>query len=132
MSPKLFIEVLRLTYDFEYAREVGARMVRAAYPHASPDDRNALAAMVIQGCLLSEQTSSGIACWTLDDIQLFLHEFDQVLLKHSPSLMSYLKVEGALKQVAARAFALTEELPDTAPCWFKQQFYQPAWALCHG
>ena len=118
MTPKHLIEVLRVSYDFSYAREISLKMVKAAFPLAQDHERPQLQNMAMKGFLLGERPL-GLCDWHMEDVREFLALYEQYFSEGGRSIAGYDVVKKLLSDIVKRAKELSEPVPEDLPLWFR-------------
>jgi hypothetical protein len=121
MNPKQLLECLKLTYDLQYASTVGLKIVTAAFPNASDEEKGTLVAMALAGFKLGARPS-GVNEWTFAEIVEFFGDEKTFLAIISP-LFGYLAIESLLAEIACRVEEVSSvEERAVLPFWFRRGY----------
>lgn len=117
ITPSLAIEVFKMTYDFEYFRDVSQRAISAGWPDAAKDSVEFMTMMAfVHDSFDILKVKDAVKDWTGKEISDFITWFDDVF-GQGDLVNHYVVVQEFFEILAARWFKLHEaekELADAA------------------
>lgn len=122
-TPKSMIEILKFTYDFDYAREQSMKAAKELYPELNQEGLIPIAQMLGNGMQLNEQMAQDFEHWELDDIEAFVRLYDEECSSKGNNITHYVMVDELLKAAAAQIYNRSEpEQTPQVPQWFVRHY----------
>lgn len=122
MTPKSMIEVVKMTYNLDYARTQFMTAARSMYPELAEEELHSFSALLGEGLLLSSEHSDDFANWSLPDLTAFVNLYDSEFVQKQDDLSHYVMVKELLMAAAYQIYNRQEENEPAVPMWFTRQY----------
>lgn len=119
-TPLELIEIVRVTYDFEYARQQGMLAAEAMYPELSQEGLNDMAAVVMSGFSFKDEHVQQLSQWDIDEVEALVRLYDSHFVQVNNDISHYVMVDELLLSAAKEVYS--RSMDANVPDWFNRSY----------